>query len=222
MKSSGILMLGVIPMKHILAVSTTKLPIVLVDSPYSNLKYDHVLANNYQGTYEATELLLNHGHTHIGFVGSASYSFSFRERVRGFQDCILERQNDTLKSFCITEKHDSFFIPFSREQFRQVMRSSERPTALVCANDITAFLVYELLNEFNLKVPEDVSVIGFDNVPKSEWINPSLTTVNVPKTTMGQRAVDLLLKRIENPDHCFEQVLLGTNIIRRNSVTQLK
>lgn len=222
MKTNGVIILGQIPMKHVVSVNTSGLPIVLVDSPFPNLKFDHVIANNYFGAYEATEYLVNHGHCRVGFVGATSYSFSFKERFRGFFDCMNENKSEMIKMYPMTDQYDDFDIPFSRKQFQDVMLSNDHPTAVLCANDITAFIVYEMLAVMEFKVPEDVSVVGFDNVPKSEWVSPMLTTVNIPKTLMGERAVELLLKRIENPESNVELLSIGTKIIRRNSVYNLK
>lgn len=221
MKTDGVMILGQIPLKHVISASTSGLPIVLVDSQYSHLKFDHVMANNYIGAYEATEHLIGCGHKRIGFVGAASYSYSFKERLRGFMDCIDAQDANGFVTYQITDQFDNFSTPFSKRHFKTVMDFNERPTALLCANDIVAFNVYDLLSETGLKIPQDVSVIGFDNVPKSEWVSPPLSTVHIPKTSMGERAVDLLMKKIENPDKTLELVLVGTHLIKRESVMNI-
>ncbi len=152
MKTQGAIILGRVPMKHILAVSVTGLPIVLVDSMYSNLKFDQVMANNYQGCYDATDFILKQGHQNIGFVGSAQYSYSFRERLRGFNDCIASNTDRQIITHHVVNEHDSDAIPFSRKAFFEMMNSSTVPTALVCANDPVAFHVYELLEEMGKKI----------------------------------------------------------------------
>lgn len=221
MKTDGVMILGQIPLKHVISVSTSGLPIVLVDSQYSHLKFDHVMANNYTGAYEATEHLIGCGHKRIGFVGAASYSYSFKERLRGFMDCMNDQRTNGFISYQITDHFDDFYTPFSKKQFKMVMDARERPTAMLCANDIAAFCAYDLLSEAGLKIPQDVSVMGFDNVPKSEWVSPPLSTVHIPKTSMGERAVDLLMKKIENPDKTLELVLVGTHLIKRESVMNI-
>lgn len=221
MKTNGILVLGQIPLKNIVPISMTGLPIVLVDSIYSDLKFDHILANNYIGAYEATELILNHGHKNIGFVPAVSYSYSFRERYRGFTDCINNRKKADKISQGIVHHFDSFYVPFSKDQFIKVICSKDRPTALFCACDDIALRVYEILNELGLKVPDDISVVGFDNDKKGESASPPLTTVNIPKTEMGEDAVGLLLNRIERPDRNLRLIMVGTNIIMRESLIEI-
>jgi LacI family transcriptional regulator len=82
--------------------------------------------------------------------------------------------------------------------------------------------VYEILRDRGLNIPGDVSVAGFDNIEKGEWVIPSLTTINIQKSQMGERAVELLLKRIEDPDRCIELVMIGTDIVKRDSVRVLE
>lgn len=218
MKTGGILVLGQIPLKHIVSICTTGLPVVLVDSTYSNWKFDHVMANNYYGAYEATELILNYGYRNIGFVGSTEYSFSYNERFRGFTDCIKCRDDATVITHEVIERFDSFYIPFSREQFRKAITSGNRPSALLCASDIIALQAYEILGELGIKVPGEISIVGFDNINKGEWVSPPLTTVNIPKTELGEEAVDLLFNRIENPDRNHRLIMIGTEIVVRESL----
>lgn len=220
LKAQGIIVLGQVPLTHVAAVSALGLPIVLVDHKFSKLKYDHILANNYDSSYEATEFLIQCGHREIGMVGSASYSFSFTERLRGFNDCLSAHAAEVVYApqYMITASHDSRTHPFSREQFKQSITRDHHPTALFCANDITAFEVYELLKEAGLSVPEDVSVMGFDNVPKSKWVTPMLSTVNISRSELGVGAVEMLMKRIKQPTKSLESVLVGTSIVKRNSV----
>jgi len=223
-KTNGVLILGQMSMRHIVDVGVSGLPIVLVDSNYSELKFDQIFAHNYQGTYEATELLIHNGHKKIGFVGSALYSYSFQERHRGFAECMRKyaQIKEGVEIFDITNQCDEFSVPFSRKQFRSHMKNSNHPTALMCANDVTAFEVYNELNGLGLRIPEDVSVMGFDNLPKCDWVTPALTTVNIPKAAMGERAVDVLLNRIEQPESACEQLLIGTTIKVRDSVLSLE
>lgn len=221
MKTNGVLVLGAIPLKHIASIATSGLPVVLVDPHDSNLKFDTVVANNYHGAYEATEYLLQNGHVRIAFVGSIDYSFSFKERHRGFIDRMSLHKGIGCVPVSIIENFDDFRIPFSKEFFLKHMASEERSTAILCGNDLTAMLVYDMLSELGLRIPQDVSVMGFDNIEKAEWVTPPLTTVNIPKTTMGEKSVELLLKRIEQPERNFEMDMIGTNIVKRSSVARI-
>lgn len=221
MKSDGVILLGLLSEKLIYSVIETGLPIVMMDTNYLNLKYDHVMANNYMGTFEATELLIEKGHKNIGFVGSLEYSYSFQERYRGVAECVMKHKEKKLKLYSITERYDDFYVPFSANQFKNKMKAGDRPTAVICGNDITAFCVYDLARETGIKIPDDLSVVGFDDVAKAEWVHPKLTTINISKTMMGERAVSLLIKQFKNPGKSHEQLLIGTRIVQRESVKDL-
>jgi len=219
-KSSGVIILGQVPMEHIAAVNSTGLPVVFIDSKYAHLRNDHVMVNNFSASYEATRYVVQCGHRKVAFVGDPKYAYSFAERYRGYRDYVEGRPDVT--TFDVIGKCESFYIPFDRSEFLKMINSKDRPTALICANDPTAFIVYDILASCNVKIPEDISVIGFDNVEKCLWLTPKLTTMNVPKEAMGKRAVELLLQRLQDPSRSYELVLLSGDLVIRDSVQILE
>lgn len=225
-KVDGAFVLGRLSPSYVLEVSATSIPIVLVD--YANhyqIKADHVLADNFEGGYNATRHLIDCGHREIGFVGDKNYAFSFNERYRGFTEAIkdfkLETRNEEIQSFDLTGKCEDDKLPLCMSQLDSVLSSDNRPSALVCANDENAFFVYEMLSRFGLICPDDISVIGFDNLEKCEWMKPGLTTIDTCKETIGKRAVDLLVRRMEEPELRAEYVFISTEIIERESIKKI-
>lgn len=180
------------------------------------------MANNYYRTYEAVEYLINHGHRKLGFITSTQYSYNFRERFRGFTDCTDGYKDLGVTVTGITERHDDYYTPFSNAHFYKMLKYANRPTTLLCSNDLTTFLIYELLHEEEFKTPEDISAIGLDNVEKCEWVTLTLTSVNISKAQMGKRAVDLILKRIDDPERYIELLMIGTEIVKRKPVLSFK
>lgn len=222
MKTNGLLLLGDIPLDTIVKLCTTGLPIVMVDVWYLNVKLDNVMANNFTGAFEVTEYLINMGHRKIAFVGSPEYSFSFVERHRGYLECMqLHREKGTI-NYEATDTFEDHFTPFSPSSFREILRKTDRPTAIVAANDPVAFKLYQILDKEGLKIPGDISIVGFDNVEKCDWVKPKLTSVNISKETIAKRAIDLLLTRIREPEENREMVLVNTNLIERDSVASLE
>lgn len=221
MKTDGVIFLGQIPLQIVLSIASSGLPVILVDSDYPNLKFDYVTANNYVGCHEAAEYLIQEGHRKIGFIGSVKYSYSFSERFRGFADCVREAGCSDPALFSVTDAHDSLDIPFSTRKLRALAKSGPLPTAFVCGNDITALYAYEILQEAGIRIPDEVSVIGFDNIQRCEWAAPTLTSVDIPKEQIGSMIVDILLRRVKEPDRASEQVLVGTMIVKRNSVQRV-
>ncbi|MNP22778.1 Arabinose metabolism transcriptional repressor [compost metagenome] len=93
------------------------------------------------------------------------------------------------------------------------------PTALVCANDFLAIKVVAVLAKHDIRVPEEVSVAGFDNIDDAFRSQPTLTTVNVPKEAMGKRAVKKLLERIQLPELAIEKMLVAAELVHRDSTS---
>ena len=221
-KVDGAFVLGLMPTAYILAVLSTGVPVVLIDSFNMELKLDHVLAENFLGGYDAARYVLERGHCRIGFVGDVEYSISFEERFRGFTTAIREYRKENsvaeIEEFQITDSRGDSRIPFSIDQCREVLRGNGRPTALICANDPIAFDVLQLLEDMKIRCPEEISVIGFDNTGKCDWVSPALTSVDVCKEAIGARAVEMLLRRMTDPQLRPEHILITTQIVSRASV----
>jgi len=217
----GALILGHVPVGYVLTVQALNIPIVLIDVDYPYLKLDHVLADNFLGGYEAARYLLDHQHCRVGFVGDTSYSFSFAERFRGFDSAVREyrqQSSNEIKTFYITDASTDETLPFSIKQLEQIMQLPERPTAIMCGNDPVAFRVLQMLQGLHIRCPEDVSIIGFDNVQKCNWTTLPLTSIDACKETIGTRAVQLLFRRMNEPASRPERVMITTEIVERNSV----
>ncbi|MCD4680806.1 MAG: substrate-binding domain-containing protein [Bacteroidales bacterium] len=222
-KVDGAIIVGRVQTTFVHAIYATGIPVVLVDSEnLSNLKLDHVLADNFGGGYEATRYLLENNHQRIGFVGDTSYSLSFRERYRGFtsagDDFIQEFNNKKIELISISDRRENEIIPFSKVQVVKVLKSKNRPTAFLCANDPIAMIVLKTIEELGIRCPEDVSLIGFDNLNECKWMSPKLTSIDACKTTIGRRAAELMLRRVEHPNRRPECVMIMTQIYKRESV----
>ncbi|QGQ97766.1 LacI family transcriptional regulator [Paenibacillus psychroresistens] len=220
-KVDGAIVLGFVPQSYIQVVQQMGLPVVMVDSSSTQLKFDHVLVENYLGSYEATRYLLDRNHTAIGFVGDIDYAASFAERYRGFAKCISDfnfEKHKKIKEYAYTQSRGSRSIPFNLLQLQSALSGPDKPSALVCANDPVAFEVMQLLTRLGLRCPEDISLIGFDNLQKCEWTTPALTSVDGGKDTMGSRAVLLMFRRMNESMTRSEHIMITTEIVERQSV----
>lgn len=224
-KVDGAIVMGHLPDSYIELLKFNQFPFVMLDANLMDPTIDHILANNYLGAYRATGHLLENGHRRLGFVGDKNTSWSFRERYRGFLEAIedFERKQEVeIESLVIpgigvsgTGMYVSSQLPVSLEKS---LKNANALTALFCANDLTAFEVLSVMDRMGLRCPDDVSVIGFDDLTLCEMMQPKLTTVRVPKGDIGIRAVEVLLRRIEQPEITPEHVLLSTQLIQRASV----
>lgn len=224
-KPNGVIIINECTNEMLRILEQINLPVVLIDIKHHiSMIYDHVYANNYAGGYEAAKHLIEHGHKTIGFVGYKSYSHSFKERYHGFMDYLEIYPENDYEFIKITDAppEDNPIETFNQAQLIHIMSENNRPTALFCANDPVAFEVYKIVTQLNLRIPEDVSVIGFDNVETCRQMSPPLTSINIPKEEMGKEAVNMLIRRIENPNSVIRHMQLSTEIIDRSSIKPIK
>lgn len=224
-KVDGALVLGHVPQSYVMAIQSKRIPFVVVDSYVLDPTVDHVLANNFLGAYQATNYLLAAGHRHIGFVGDLETAWSFRERGRGYEEAIYVHNMDSADKATThwiggmgVSGEGNYKLPHFEDLLKEIVSGDSQVTGIFCGNDMLAFEVLRLLSQWNIKCPEDVSVIGFDDLSLTEFMNPKLTTVRVPKESIGARAVQSLFRRIETPDRHAEHVHISTELVHRLSV----
>jgi len=195
-------------------------PIVMLDSYFGTKNYDCILINNVRGAYIATKYVINNGHTRIGFLGSTKSISNFECRYRGFINSI----NDSNLNF---RDDDKILVePTLDGAYRDMKefllnRKGDLPTALFALNDIMALGAIKAMQEQGIKIPEQVSIVGFDDIPFSSLSNPNLTTMKVYTNEMGRLAIKRLIEKIENKDEVSLTIEIDTKLIERDSVTKL-
>ena len=200
-KVAGILVVGKISDSNLLLLKNIGVPVVLVDFTSLCTPCDCVLTHNKQGSYMMTTHVINKGYQRIGFFGDLDYSFSFEDRFIGFLQGIEE--------YVLTNQIDKII---------EILNTKKLPEVLVCANDSNAFAVITALKDMGLKVPKDISVVGFDDTPLCVKSVPQITTVQVQKELMGEVAVSNLIDRIHRKDNIPMTQLLSVKIVERTSL----
>ena len=216
----GMIGVGLIPTDTLLQVQRLGMPLVLIDHDDPLIAADAVFMNNYDGTVRLVNYLLALGHHRMRFVGDTLFSRSFMERWTGFRVTLEQRSGHSIAP----ENH---LFPIDggdsgkRESLQAWMMaeldSDAPPTCFVCANDHIALTVLALLEHNGVRVPQDVSVVGYDNIELAHTSKPGLTTVNVPKEILGRKAVEMLLQRADRPvDPLYKTLVSGEFIIRES------
>ena len=192
-------------------------PTVLVDS-YAELNhFDMVLSDNEAGAFEATSYLIQNGHQRIGIVGSRPTSYpSILARRQGFEAAM---QAAMLKPLYIDCAHHPEEVAKEVGRFLQA-GGEKRITAIFVVNDEAAVSVMRTAQAAGLRVPEDLSIIGYDNISLAEHVSPALTTMRVDKMGMGRLAAQLLLNRLSFPNTGQVQTIMRPSLIERQSVKQ--
>lgn len=228
----GIIGVGEISSAMLLEIHRLGLMMVLVDHEDYLIPADSIFVDNYEATYRMTKQLIGIGHKGIAFVGNIGFSRSFYDRFLGYRSAIeehiykLEAEGD--RSTATVYKHflqddsllniEGFELTQFTEQLKDwVNELKSLPGAIVCGNDAIALGAIQVLKEMNIAVPDQVSVTGFDNIEDSYRQSPSLTTVHVPKETLGKKAVDRLLNRLSAPDEPIVKLLIKSELINRES-----
>lgn len=198
------------------------IPIVLLDSHFKGEDFDCVLINNMDASYKATKYLVEKGHTQIGHLHSAVFINNFNERKMGFRDALYDCKIDFNPQF------DFFLEPTMEGSYRDMKIQLEKddiklPTAFFADNDIIAFGAMRAMKERDIKIPQDVSIVGFDDMPFCEITSPRLTTIKVFKQDIGGAAVRRLLYNIEfGRDRITQKIEVNTELMIRDSVLELK
>lgn len=218
MKAIGIVIISELPPFVFNHLVGSKIPMVLVDGKamYDDA-IDTISVNNYAGAFRATEFVIQKGHRHIAFVGDINHAYSFNQRYLGFLDA-AKRYEGMLLSHLIGAGDDpSLTYSYSKRELTKYLLE-RNVEAYVCANDNIAEKIYEIARDYGLKIPQDISVIGFDDNFMSKNFNPPLTTVEVPKKEMGKITLLALTDRIKQRDSSYRRINLNGKIIERNSI----
>lgn len=197
------------------------LPIVVLDNYIERKQYDCVTMNNELGVYEAISHLASCGHEEIGYLHVVCNANNFVERYFGFQRA-MEKLELTVKKENIIEIATEGGDEVYRELKRLLGNMEHFPTAFFADNDILAICAMRVLREMGILVPEDISIIGFDNMVLSEMLDPPLTTIEIHRRKMGMVAVNAIIEKINDESAGSLKTEVATSLIVRHSVRQLE
>lgn len=198
------------------------IPLVLLDQTATGLPISAVVADNTQGGYLATQTLINSGHERIVFLAQSDFAQSLNssvaQRYFGYLQALAEQDLtfavDPQQAHQLTTQHFSGLIPFLQQ---------EQITGLVTENDLLALATMDYLQTNGYQIPQQYSIIGFDNITRSATSQPQLSTITQDFHTIGRQAAALLQERIENPfDPDLKQITVPVKLTPRASVTLLK
>ena len=194
-------------------------PVVLLDRPLRNCEFDCVRINNSEAAYRATNELLNNGHKKNAVIYSA-HNYTGIQRYKGFVEALEDAGLKVAKEF---DKPGYHSIEHGYESMKQLLALKNRPTGVFTTNYEVTLGAVMAVNESKYSCPEDISIMGFDNLILSHLVQPKMTMVVQPMKEMGQRAVTLILKRIKEKEHEPPiEYILGTKIEQGDSIKKLK
>ncbi len=215
-KIDGIIVLGQFSDQYVENMLAAQIPIVFLDFYSSRSDVETVLSDNFFGSYSITNYLIDKGHKRIGFIGSITATSSIQDRYMGYYKSLLEH-GISLRDDWIIEDRDSEGVNFKSIHF-----PDEMPTAFVCNCDRIAYQVINQLKVMGYRIPEDISIVGYDNHIYSTISNPRITTMDVNSYRMSSEAVEIMVKKIRDNNYHCGRILVTGKLLERDSVRNLK
>ena len=216
-KFDGIFVAGASSRQFLESVAALNLPTVFIDFEKSHIEISHVLADNYSIGYEVTDFLIQNGHKEIGFVGDYKNNQNICDRYMGYQKALILNGLFHVPQYDIVNNDFRTGLYTLNFDMPQTL-----PTAFVCTCDMAAYYLYEKLKMMRIRIPEDVSVISFDNTDICNNMIPTLTSMNIDKNDFANLAFEQLIKQISNPLAGALKLFVRTKLIIRDSVKKLQ
>jgi LacI family transcriptional regulator len=209
-----LLIVPLVPDEILKALPQIDFPHVMIDQSEPSNTSMVVDATNWQGAYDGTSYLIGLGHRRIGHITGTPELTSAGERIDGYRAAL--RDHGIAYDAQLVVEGD-FYHGGGMAGAAALLDLPERPTAIFAANDLSALGAMEVIRAHGLRMPEDMSVLGFDDIPHAQIAYPKLTTVRQPLAQMGRVAVRLLLDQIEQPGRPTRRVTLATELVIRDS-----
>jgi DNA-binding LacI/PurR family transcriptional regulator len=190
-------------------------PFVVIGKPHKKAEQiTHVDNDNYRAAREATEHLIELGHERIAFVGGNLNFVVTVDRLLGYEKALKNADLPYRKEYIV---HEEFLKEGGQEAMKELLSLEEPPTALVVADDLMALGVLNTLDEMGLRVPEDLSIVSFNNVLLSEISRPPLTSVDINIFQLGFEAARSLIQKIENHNEPVKRIIIPHTLVKRFS-----
>lgn len=179
--------------------------------------FDQVRYDGYHGELEAVRYLISQGHRHVAFAGDTAYPW-VATRHAAYLKALSQAK---LAPASITVPKALDFVDYGGWAAARVLARKPRPTAITAANDQIAYGLWRSFRRRGVRIPEDISLTGFDDREEATLMDPPLTTVRVKKEEVGQACMKMLLERLRNPGMAFTERVLSTELVIRSSVRRV-
>ncbi len=213
----GILIVGVnLPVQHLMDINI-QVPIVLLERDSGDSKFDSVKIDNYYGAYAAVEYLVEKGYKKIAHIRGIQASMMAVKRKEAYEDCLKAHGFEYKEEY---EADGYYQLEGGYSAMEKLMNLSDRPDAVFCANDMSAIGALRYLIEHDYKVPEDMALVGYDDITVAPLVTPPLTTVRQPVMELAKIATQVLLERMsmkDETDYVPRSIVLNSELVIRKS-----
>lgn len=189
-------------------------PIVLVDRYLRRVPSDYVMSDHFGGSLQATQHLIHLGHERIGFVSWRDAAISMEHRAAGYRQALAEAGLAYQPELTVQVES---YPAINLGPLYDLLQQQPRVTAIFAANDQIALAIYKTARELRIRIPEDLALVGFDDLEVVAHLDVPLTTVAQPTFEIGRTAVEVLMRRISGETDCWQRVILPTRLVVRRS-----
>ena len=193
-------------------------PMVIMDWGPESPHTDKIQDNAELGGYVAAKFFIEHGHKAIGCLTGHSEKTACRERLKGYRKAMSEAGLEVNEDWIL---EGDFECESAVGAAKQIISMAERPSAIFCFNDIMAMAMISTFQQAGIRVPEDISIIGYDNIDLAPYFSPPLTTIHQPKRRLGKSAVEILMDRVKDKEHAPQVFEMVPELVIRNSVKKM-
>lgn len=196
-----------------------EIPVVLIDRKLNGVSADCVIVDNLKASYDAIKLLIDNGHTKIGIVSGEKDVFTANQRLLGYNECLKDNNLPISDSLIV---YGDYTVEGGILRIKELVSKNPDMTAVFVSNYEMTLGALIAINELNLNIPEDISIIGFDNLELAKLTTPKLYIVSQPLEDIAKNAASLLLERLrDNSSDIHKTVMLNTNIVNGKSIKKI-
>lgn len=203
---------------HLKKAAQSNIPLILVDRCFDALAVDSVSVDNFRGAYLAVQHLIREGHKHIAFIQGLPGTYVNEGRLQGYKRALLDAKIPLDEKLIAGEDFRNYN---GYLETKLLLKLPTPPTAIFTAGDLIAMGTLEALREEQRRVPQDISLVTFDDPSFATYLSPALTAVAQPVDKMGEIAVKLLFRRMRTPEGEPKKILLEPQLFVRNSVARV-
>lgn len=214
-KVDGAIVLGQFDDEYVNELLGMEIPVVFLDFYSSDSRTDTILSDSFFGSYMLTNHLINAGHRKIGFLGTINSTSSIQDRYLGYYKALLEKNIPLREEWIIKDRGVGGTL------FNRFDLPAQKPTAFVCNCDESAYVLLNQLKNEGYNVPDDISIVGYDNHIYSTISNPRITTIDVDSKRMSYEAVETIIRKIRDKNYSRGRTLVTGKLIERDSVKRL-
>lgn len=200
--------------EHLKMFSKKSAPLVFFDRVVPEIETDKIIIDDFAGAYKVTQHLIDQGYKRIAHLAGPQNLLTYNFRKKGYIEALVRNGMEYDETLVL---ENTLTSEAGVNSAKTLMNLMKKPDAIFCGNDITALSAMMYLKDKGVNIPKDMGIVGFSNEPFSKVVSPSISTIAQPAFEMGQKAAELIIKKIENNDKTVNTIVMPSELIIRDS-----